>query len=67
MGFPPFATILRWSRGLTRIKAAEETSNFGGDTRAKEAAGDASRRSLLQDAITKRLGSPMKAYRLVLC
>jgi hypothetical protein len=56
MGFPPFATILRWSRGLTRIKAAEETSNFRGDARTKEAAGVASRRSLLQDAITKRLG-----------
>jgi hypothetical protein len=56
VGFPPFATILRWSRGLTRIKAAEETSNFRGDTRTKEAAGVASRRSLLQDAITKRLG-----------
>ncbi len=41
---------------MTRIKAAEETSNFGGDPRAKEAAGDASRRSLLQDATTKRLG-----------
>jgi hypothetical protein len=56
VGFPPFATILRWSRGLTRIKAAEETSTFRGDTRTKEAAGVASRRSLLQDAITKRLG-----------
>ena len=39
MDYPSFATILKCSRGLTRIKAAEETPSFGGDTRTKKSGG----------------------------